>query len=148
MKSIQSVLTWLILIFVISGCTTTPVEIYTTEIERVPLNLPKSDVIEREFIPWYVVNEVNAQEKFQEAIDDNYDPGFMCVPDEGYESLGRNDVKARLVIKQQQAIIEAYHEYYEKQNTILDRYEELLREGDGEPKSKGIFSLFRRERAP
>ena len=110
-----NVLTLPILItFLISGCaSTSQLEIFTKEVERVPLNveLPPVEVLEQ--INWKIVTEGNQEEVFAELKKANIDPVLFALTDEDYELLQKNNVRMRNQLIRYKEIIEAYKKYYE-----------------------------------
>jgi len=114
-RSMLNVLTLPILItFLISGCaSTSQLEIFTKEVERVPLNveLPPVEVLEQ--INWKIVTEGNQEEVFAELKKANIDPVLFALTDEDYELLQKNNVRMRNQLIRYKEIIEAYKQYYE-----------------------------------
>ena len=112
-----NVLTLPILItFLISGCATTKnLEIFTKEIERMPLDLELPPVVVLEKINWKIISEGNQEEVFAELKKANIDPVLFALTDEDYELLQKNNVQLRNIIMQLRADIEAYKAYYEPQ---------------------------------
>ena len=107
-------------ILLISGCSTTrSLEIFTKEVERIPLDLELPPVVVLEQINWKIINEGNQEEVFAELKRANIDPVLFGLTDEDYELLQRNNVQMRNQIIRYRQIIEAYKEYYEspKNNT-------------------------------
>ena len=103
-------------IFLISGCATTKnLEIFTKEIERMPLDLELPPVVVLEKINWKIISEGNQEEVFAELKKANIDPVLFALTDEDYELLQKNNVQLRNIIMQLRADIEAYKAYYEPQ---------------------------------
>jgi len=101
-------------ILLISGCSTTKsLEIFTKEVERIPLDLELPPVVVLEQINWKIINEGNQEEVFAELKRANIDPVLFGLTDEDYELLQRNNVQMRNQIIRYRQIIEAYKEYYE-----------------------------------
>ena len=62
-------------IFLISGCASTKqLEIFKTEVERVPLDLQLPPVEVLEEINWLIINEANQEEVFNKLKEANIDP--------------------------------------------------------------------------
>ena len=114
-----NVLTLPILItFLISGCaSTSQLEIFSKEVERVPLNVEMPPVVVLEQINWKIINEGNQEEVFAELKKANIDPVLFGLTDEDYELLQKNNVQMRNQIIRYRAIIEAYKEYYEPEES-------------------------------
>ena len=122
-------LIWPILtIFLISGCATTkPLEIFTKEIERTPLNLelPSPEVMEEVRI--IVVTSKNQEEVFAKMKEQGIDPVIFGYSDEDWELVQKNNARMRNHIVQLRAIIKAYQDYYEspeeKSEKTTDKFE-------------------------
>jgi hypothetical protein len=101
-------------IFLISGCASTKqLEIFTKEVERMPLDLDMPPVVALEQINWKIINEGNQEEVFAELKKANIDAVLFGLTDEDYELLQKNNVQMRNQIIKYRAIIEAYKQYYE-----------------------------------
>lgn len=104
----------ILITFLISGCASTKqLEIFTKEVERMPLDLELPPVVILEQINWKIINEGNQEEVFAELKKANIDPVLFGLTDEDYELLQKNNVQMRNQIIRYRAIIEAYKEYYE-----------------------------------
>ena len=110
-----NVLTLPILItFLISGCaSTSQLEIFKTEVERIPLDIELPSVEVMEQINWKIVTEGNQEEVFAELKKANIDPVLFALTDEDYELLQKNNVRMRNQLIRYKEIIEAYKQYYE-----------------------------------
>ena len=101
-------------IFLISGCASTKqLEIFKTEVERVPLDLQLPPVEVLEEINWLIINEANQEEVFNKLKEANIDPVLFALSDEDYELLQKNNVRIRNQLIKYRQIIEAYKQYYE-----------------------------------
>ena len=101
-------------IFLISGCASTKqLEIFKTEVERVPLDLQLPPVEILEEINWLIINEANQEEVFNKLKEANIDPVLFALSDEDYELLQKNNVRMRNQLIKYRQIIEAYKQYYE-----------------------------------
>ena len=130
-----NVLTLPILItFLISGCASTSLlEIFSKEVERVPLNVEMPPVVVLEQINWKIINEGNQEEVFAELKKANIDPVLFGLTDEDYELLQKNNVQMRNQIIRYRAIIEAYKEYYEPEES--EGKNSIIKSSNFEPKS-------------
>tara|TARA_B100001057_G_scaffold468264_1_gene527256 strand:+ start:5076 stop:5414 length:339 start_codon:yes stop_codon:yes gene_type:complete len=88
-------------------------EIFTKEVERVPLNLELPPVEVLEEINYMIVNEANQEEVFAKLKEANIDPVLFALTDEDYELLQKNNVRMRNQLIKYRNIIEAYKQYYE-----------------------------------
>ncbi len=104
----------ILITFLISGCASTKqLEIFKTEVERVPLDLQLPPVEILEEINWLIVNEANQEQVFLKLKEANIDPVVFALTDEDYELLQKNNVRMRNQLIRYKQIIEAYKEYYE-----------------------------------
>ena len=122
-------------IFLISGCASTKnLEIFTKEVERMPLDLELPPVETLEQVNLIIITSENQEEVFAKMKEQNIDPVIFGYSDEDWELVTKNNVRMRNTIVRLRAIIEAYKEYYEpeeqegKQNSII-------KSSDFEPKS-------------
>ena len=119
-------------ILLISGCSTTrSLEIFTKEVERIPLDLELPPVVVLEQINWKIISEGNQEEVFAELKRANIDPVLFGLTDEDYELMQRNNVQMRNQIIRYRQIIEAYKEYYEPKKQEKSK----STENDFQPKS-------------
>tara|TARA_B100001057_G_scaffold4922_1_gene4428 strand:- start:13815 stop:14198 length:384 start_codon:yes stop_codon:yes gene_type:complete len=107
----------ILITFLISGCATTKqLEIFNTEVPKIPLNIELPPIEELEAIPWKILIEANQEEQFRILKEANMDPVFFSLSDEDYELLQKNNVRMRNQIIRYRQIIEAYKEYYESKD--------------------------------
>ena len=117
---------WLILIILgisISACGSSvkKLDILTTPVEKIPLQLPPITELNLDSVEWILVTENNIEEVFKELEKKKSDPVVFGVSDAGYESLSLNLAKIRQLVEQQKAIIIAYQQYYVNQNENIDK---------------------------
>ncbi len=114
-RSMLNVLTLPILItFLISGCATTnPLEVFTKEVERMPLDLELPPVETLEQVNLIVITSENQEEVFAKMKEQNIDPVIFGYSDEDWELVAKNNVRLRNHIVKLRGIIEAYKAYYE-----------------------------------
>ena len=118
----------------ISGCaSTSQLEIFSKEVERVPLNVEMPSVVVLEQINWKIINEGNQEEVFAELKKANIDPVLFGLTDEDYELLQKNNVQMRNQIIRYRAIIEASKEYYEPEES--EGKNSIIKSSNFEPKS-------------
>ena len=113
-----SVLVLLTLTTFLTSCGTAvkQLEIFSTEVEREPLNLPEPLTPKLEEIKWTIITSDNADEVFAKLKAGNIDPVLFGLTDEGYEALSKNFAQIRAYMLQQDEIIKSYKEYYESEN--------------------------------
>ena len=101
-------------IFLISGCASTKqLEIFTKEVERMPLNLELPPVETLEQVNLIIITSENQEEVFAKMKEQNIDPVIFGYSDEDWELVTKNNVRMRNTIVRLRAIIEAYQQYYE-----------------------------------
>jgi len=127
----------ILITFLISGCASTKqLEIFTKEVERMPLDLELPPVVILEQINWKIINEGNQEEVFAELKKANIDPVLFSLTDEDYELMQKNNVQLRNQIIKYRAIIEAYKLYYEPEEQIgTDKDTNKLLNSEFEPKT-------------
>lgn len=115
LKSTQNVLVLLILTtFLISGCSTVQkLDVFSTEVERVPLNLESPVTPEMEEIKWVIITSENAEQVFAKLKEQGSDPVLFGLTDDGYETLSKNFAQIRAYMIQQSTVLDQYREYYE-----------------------------------
>lgn len=98
----------------LSGCSSIKkLDIFTTEVERQPLNLESPEPVKLDKIDWIVVSSENAEEMFARLKEEGYDPVVFGLSDEEYEDLAMNFAQIRAYIIKQNEILKKYREYYE-----------------------------------
>jgi len=115
-RSILFVLNLLILTTLITSCSTIkPLEVFKTEVERRPLNLPLPEPAALEQVRWIIINRENAEQVFTDLEKNNIDPVIIGLTDEDYENFRKNYAQIRAYMIKQNKIIDAYKEYYESE---------------------------------
>ena len=110
----------LILTTFLTSCSTIqPLEVFKTEVERRPLNLPLPAPAELEQVRWIIINRENAEEVFLDLESKNIDPVIIGLTDEDYENFRMNYAQIRAYMIKQNKIIDAYKEYYESETQRL-----------------------------
>ena len=118
-RSILFVLSLLILTTFLTSCSTIqPLEVFKTEVERRPLNLPLPAPAELEQVRWIIINRENAEEVFLDLESKNIDPVIIGLTDEDYENFRKNYAQIRAYMIKQNTIIDAYKEYYESEQEV------------------------------
>ena len=103
------------------GSSVKKLDIFTTPVEKVPLQLPPITELNLDSVKWIIVTENNIEEVFKELETKKYDPVVFGVSDAGYESLSLNLAMIRQLVEQQKAVIIAYQQYYVNQNDNKDK---------------------------
>ena len=113
-RSIANVLGCLIILSVISGCSSLPKQIFVSAepIEKPKLILPESDELDLREVEWVILVKENWEEQWAKLENSGDALAFFATTDSGYENLGLNYSDIRAFIQQQDAIIAAYRSYY------------------------------------
>jgi hypothetical protein len=100
--------------FLISGCSTVQkLDVFSTEVERAPLNLPNPETPKLEELRWTIITSENAAEVFAKMQEQGKDPVLFGLSDDDYELLSKNFAQIRAYMIQQGLTLEQYREYYE-----------------------------------
>ena len=89
-------------------------------IEKPTLTLPPVDEINLRPVEWIIINESNLDAKVAELKAGGRPLAMFVLTGDGYENLGMNFSDIRALVQQQQAIIVAYQNYYQKAETAMD----------------------------
>ena len=114
----------------LSSCATKiqRVEVASSPIEKPTITLPKADELHNLPVEWKILTPENFESQVEIIRRSGRPIAFFALTDEGYGNLGLNISSIRAYIQQQQAIITAYENYYQKANEALDLAEEELQE--------------------
>jgi len=113
-RSIANVLGCLIILSVISGCSSLPKQIFVSAepIDKPKLILPESDELDLREVEWVILVKENWEEQWAKLEQSGEALAFFATTDSGYENLGLNYSDIRAFIQQQEAILAAYRSYY------------------------------------
>jgi len=113
-RSIANALGCLIILSVISGCSSLPKQIFVSAepIEKPKLILPESDELDLREVEWVILVKENWEEQWAKLEKSGEALAFFATTDSGYENLGLNYSDIRAFIQQQEAILAAYRSYY------------------------------------
>ena len=116
LKSIVSVLVLRILTTSLTSCSTVrQLDVFKTEVERAPLDLPNPETPKLEKINWIIITSENAEEVFAKMKEGGKDPVLFGLSDEDYELLSKNFAQIRAYMIQQGATLDQYRKYYESE---------------------------------
>ena len=117
LKLIPNALVLLIPITIlISRCSSVQkLDVFTTEVERAPLNLPNPETPKMESINWIIITSENAAEVFAKMQEQGKDPVLFGLSDDDYELLSKNFAQVRAFMIQQGITLDEYRKYYEPQ---------------------------------
>ena len=121
-RSIANVLGCLIVISLISGCSSAPrrIEVSAKPVDKPQLVLPKADELNLRTVNWVVLTEENLEAQFNKLKASGRAIAFFAITDRGYENLGLNISDLRAYLQQQQSIIGAYESYYQASEEAID----------------------------
>jgi len=111
---IRNIFLVLILAIAVSGCSSVrQLDVFKTEVERVPLDLPNPETPQLEELKWTIITSKNAEEVFAKMKEQGKDPVLFGLSDDDYELLSKNFAQIRAYMIQQGMTLQQYREYYE-----------------------------------
>ena len=122
---LASTLTIALTTSLLMGCASQErITILSEPVQPVPLNTPQVRELDLDQIEWFVVTPENIEEVFAELADQRKDVVLFALTDDGYKAMSLNFAQIRELLAQQQAIIQAYKEYYNRTQTAIDSQRE------------------------
>jgi len=106
------------------GCAGKQLTILSEPVQPVPLNTPQVRELDLNQIEWFVVTPENIEEVFGKLADQRKDVVLFALTDDGYKAMSLNFAQIRELLAQQQAIIKAYKEYYNRTQEAIDNQRE------------------------
>ena len=104
----------LILTIFLTNCSgVKQLEIFKTEVERAPLNLPNAETPKMDELNFIIITSENAEEVFAKMKENGKDPVLFGLSDDDYEVLAKNFAHIRAYIIKQNATLDEYRKYYE-----------------------------------
>tara|TARA_B100001123_G_scaffold138073_1_gene160397 strand:+ start:886 stop:1269 length:384 start_codon:yes stop_codon:yes gene_type:complete len=117
----EKILASILLVLFLSGCSAgfgeKRIKLFTVEEPRAKLDLESPAPLTLEDIRWIIITSENAEEVFKKLEAEGYDPVLFGLTDKEYEMIAKNFAKIRSYLKEQNAILEKYREYYEEDNS-------------------------------
>ena len=92
-------------------------KVFTLEEPRAKLDIDMPTPLVMEKIRWIIITSEKAEEVFAKLKEQNIDPVLFAYTDEDWELVTKNNVRMRNTIIKLRAIIEAYKEYYEPEES-------------------------------
>ena len=89
------------------------IKIFQMEEPRAKLNLESPSPLTLDVLRWIIISSKNAEEVFQRLEAEGFDPVLFGLTDKDYETIAKNFAQIRSYLKEQNAILEKYKEYYE-----------------------------------
>ena len=105
----------ILLAFTLTSCTfgERKIKIFQVEEPRPELNLESPEPLTLENLRWIIITSKNAEEVFARLEAQGFDPVLFGLTDKDYEIIAKNFAQIRSYLKEQNAILEKYKEYYE-----------------------------------
>lgn len=120
-NNMEKILASILLVLFLSGCSAgfgeKRIKLFTVEEPRAKLDLESPAPLTLEDIRWIIITSENAEEVFKKLEAEGYDPVLFGLTDKEYEMIAKNFAKIRSYLKEQNAILEKYREYYEEDNS-------------------------------
>lgn len=91
-----------------------PIPVDVTPVERPKLIVPNVDKFTSKDVTWIVVTPDNVEQVFSDLEKSGNSIVLFALTDKGYENISLNMADIAKLVKQQQSIIAAYRQYYEK----------------------------------
>ena len=114
MQNSRNIFLVIILAIAVSGCTSVrQLDIFKTEVERAPLDLPNPEIPKLEDIKWVIITSENADEVFAKLKEQGKDPVLFGLSDDDYQLLSKNFAQIRAFMIKQGMTLEQYRKYYE-----------------------------------
>ena len=117
-NDMEKILASILLVLFLSGCSAgfgeKRIKLFTVEEPRAKLDLESPAPLTLEDIRWIIITSENAEEVFKKLEAEGYDPVLFGLTDKEYEMIAKNFAKIRSYLKEQNAILEKYKEYYEE----------------------------------
>jgi hypothetical protein len=102
-----------LIVVMLTGCSwTRDILVKTEPVDRIPLVLPEADEYSHRNVDWIIITPENAQEIFADLANTGRPIAIIGLTGDQYELLSLNVADQMLLIKQLNAIINAYEEYY------------------------------------
>jgi len=106
--------------FLTSCSTVSKLDVFKTEVERAPLDLPNPETPKLEEVRWIIITSENAAEVFSKLKEQGKDPVLFGLSDEDYELLSKNFAQIRAYMIQQGMTLDQYRKYYEGDTDTTD----------------------------
>lgn len=97
----------------------TVTEIRSNIIERPTLILPETTPINTRNVEWKIITPDNVDEIFKEMTSSNQQPVLFALTTSGYENVSLNMAEIMRLIREKDAIIVAYKNYYEQADNAI-----------------------------
>jgi hypothetical protein len=113
-NNIRNIITIALLGLLLAGCgSVKKLEIFSTAVERQPLDLARPTPLQLEQIRWIIITSDNAEEVFKKLEAEGIDPVLFGLTDKDYELIAKNFANIRNKLKESNEILDKYKKYYE-----------------------------------
>ncbi len=121
-RSTMNVLGCGLALLLLSSCASVPpsITVSSKPIEKPTLIVPPVDTLTMAEVKWIIVTEENLDEVIADLKKSGQPLAIFGLSGQGYENLSTNFSAIRALVQQQQTIIAAYKQYYERSNEALD----------------------------
>ncbi len=121
-RSTMNVLGCGLALLLLSSCASVPpsITVSSKPIEKPTLIVPPVDTLTMAEVKWIIVTEENLDEVIADLKKSGQPLAIFGLSGQGYENLSTNFSAIRALVQQQQTIIAAYKQYYERSSEALD----------------------------
>ena len=114
----RTIISAIVVAVLLSGCSSVKkLDIFTTEVERQPLNLKTPTPPELEKLKWIIITSDNADEVMAKLEEQGIDPVLFGLTDKDFQLIAKNFAQIRAHMKKLDDILSEYKNYYEAEET-------------------------------
>tara|TARA_B000000437_G_scaffold150311_1_gene109837 strand:+ start:1441 stop:1803 length:363 start_codon:yes stop_codon:yes gene_type:complete len=114
----RTIISAIVVAVLLSGCSSVKkLDIFTTEVERTPLNLKTPTPPELEKLKWIIITSDNADEVMAKLEEQGIDPVLFGLTDKDFQLIAKNFAQIRAHMKKLDDIVSEYKNYYEAEET-------------------------------
>tara|TARA_Y100001951_G_C11192867_1_gene212563 strand:- start:90 stop:452 length:363 start_codon:yes stop_codon:yes gene_type:complete len=114
----RTIISILFVAVLLSGCSSVKkLDIFTTEVERQPLNLKTPTPPQLEKLKWVIITSDNAEEVMAKLEEQGIDPVLFGLTDKDFQLIAKNFAQIRAHMKKLDDIVSEYQNYYEAEET-------------------------------
>lgn len=106
----------LIAAITLSGCSlfnTKKIDIFSTPVEKTPLNLENPQPLNLKPIEWIVITPDTSTKVWDQLVEKEQSVALFALTDHNYKKLAIDFAEIRVFVDHQRTIINKYKEYYE-----------------------------------
>ena len=114
----RTIISAIVVAVLLSGCSSVKkLDIFTTEVERQPLNLKTPTPPELEKLKWIIITSDNADEVMAKLEEQGIEPVLFGLTDKDFQLIAKNFAQIRAHMKKLDDIVSEYKNYYEAEET-------------------------------